>query len=217
LAEPKERMRFVSKVEAMEQSADRQRDFEMFVMSAKGETSTESFQEWAGGKRVTLAIVFTDIIGSTALGEEIRDEAMNDVREAHFAQGQKLIGKFKGREIKTVGDSLMAAFQSADQALDFARAFQTKTGHAKVEIRAGIHIGSMQVEKRDLFGSTINFAARVVGAIDGAEIWLSDRTKKDIDQLGAKRHRRLVWDCHDSVSMKGFPGKFRLWSLAPRK
>ncbi len=39
---------------------------------AKGETSTKSFQEWAGGEQVTLAIVFTDVVGSTALGEEIR-------------------------------------------------------------------------------------------------------------------------------------------------
>ena len=50
-------------------------------MSAKGETSTKSFQDWAGGEQVTLAIVFTDVVGSTALGEEIRDEAMNEVRQ----------------------------------------------------------------------------------------------------------------------------------------
>ena len=102
LAEPKERIHFRSKVEAMEQSADRQRDFDAFVMSAKGETSTKSFQDWAGGEQVTLAIVFTDVVGSTALGEEIRDEAMNEVRRAHFAQSRQLIGQFQGREIKTI-------------------------------------------------------------------------------------------------------------------
>jgi hypothetical protein len=67
LAEPKERLDFPSQVEAMGKSADRQRDFEAFVMSAKGETSTSSFQDWAKGPRVTLAIVFTDVVGSTAL------------------------------------------------------------------------------------------------------------------------------------------------------
>lgn len=50
----------------MDQSADGQRDFDAFVMSAKGETSTKSFQDWAGGEQVTLAIVFTDVVGSTA-------------------------------------------------------------------------------------------------------------------------------------------------------
>jgi class 3 adenylate cyclase len=213
LAEPKERIHFRSKVEAMDKSADGQRDFDAFVLSAKGETSTKSFQEWAGGERVTLAIVFTDVVGSTALGEEIRDEAMNEVRRAHFAQSRRLIGQFQGREIKTIGDSFMAAFKCAGSALDYARALQGNTGHPQVQIRAGIHIGPMRVEAGDVFGGTVNFAARVVGAIQGAEIWLSDRAKEDIDRLGAGKHKGLKWERHEGVAMKGFPGKFTLWAV----
>ena len=213
LAEPKERIHFESKVEAMEKFADRQRDFEMFVTSAKGETSTESFQKWAGGERVTLAIVFTDVVSSTALGEKIRDEAMNEVRRAHFVQSRKLIDQFKGREIKTIGDSFMAAFKCVDSALDYAWALQGNTGHPQVQIRAGIHIGAMQVEEGDVFGGTVNFAARVVGAIKDAEIWLSERAKEDIDRLGSAKHSGLKWERHEAVAMKGFPGKFTLWSL----
>ncbi len=182
LAEPKERIHFRSKVEAMEQSADRQRDFDAFVMSAKGETSTKSFQNWAGGEQV--AIVFTDVVGSTALDEAIRDEAMNEVRRAHFAQSRRLIGQFQGREIKTIGDSFMAAFKCAGAALDYALALQGQTGHPQVRIRAGIHIGPMRVEAGDVFGSTVNFAARVVGAVKDAEVWLSERAKEDTDLLG---------------------------------
>ena len=214
LAEPKERIHFRSKVEAMDKSADGQRDFDAFVMSAKGETSTKSFQEWAGGEQVTLAIVFTDVVGSTALGEEIRDEAMNEVRRAHFAQSRRLIGQFQGREIKTIGDSFMAAFKCAGDALDYARALQGNTGHPQVQIRAGIHIGPMRVEEGDVFGGTVNFAARVVGAVKDAEIWLSERAKEDIDRLGAGKHKHLKWERHEGVTMKGFPGKFRLWAVA---
>jgi WD40 repeat protein/class 3 adenylate cyclase len=213
LAEPKERIHFPSKVEAMDRSADQQRDFDAFVMSAKGETSTKSFQDWAGGERVTLAIVFTDVVGSTALGEEMRDEGMNEVRRRHFSQSRKLIDKFKGREIKTIGDSFMTAFKSVDQALDYARALHANTGDPQVQIRAGIHIGPMHVEENDVFGGTVNFAARVIGAIAGSEIWLSDRAKDDIDRLGAKQHRVLKWVRHEGVEMRGFPGKFTLWSI----
>jgi class 3 adenylate cyclase len=213
LAEPKERMRFESEVEAMDESADRQRDFDAFVISAKAETNTSSFQDWAGGKQVTLAIAFTDVLGSTALGEEIRDEAMDEVRRAHFAQSRALIRRFKGREIKTIGDSFMAAFKCVEAALDFARALQANTGHQQVRVRAGIHIGPMRVEEGDVFGGTVNFAARVVGAIQGAEIWVSDRAKEDIDRLGAARHRQLKWLRQDGVVLKGFSGAFTLWSL----
>jgi WD40 repeat protein/class 3 adenylate cyclase len=197
---------------ATDQSADQQRSLDAFVLSAKDETSTMSFLEWAGGERVTLGIVFTDVVGSTALGEEIKDEAMNKVRGAHFDQSRKLIGKFHGREIKTIGDSFMVAFKCANAALDFVMALQRNTGHPSVQIRAGIHIGPMQVAADDVFGGTVNFAARVVGAIKGAEIWLSDRAKDDITSLGAAKHKMLKWEPHIAVPMKGFSGGCTLWS-----
>ncbi len=214
LAEPKERLRFVSKVQAMEQSADRYRAFEMFVESARGETNTARFAAWAGDERVTLAIVFTDIVGSTALGEELKDDRMNEVRRAHFARSRMLIDQYKGREIKTIGDSFMAAFRSVEKALDYAAALQADPGHEHVKIRAGIHIGPMQVEEDDVFGGAVNFAARVVGAIKGAEIWLSDRAMEHLDNSGARQHSHLVWERHDGVQMKGFTGTFTLWSLS---
>ena len=77
----------------------------------KARRARRDFQEWAGGERVTLAIVFTDVVGSTALGEKIRDEVMNEVRRAHFAQSRRLIEQFQGREIKTIGDSFMVGLQ----------------------------------------------------------------------------------------------------------
>jgi adenylate cyclase len=115
--------------------------------------------------------------------------------------------------MKTIGDSFMAAFKCVDAALDYVRTLQGNTGHPQVEIRAGIHIGPMQVEEGDVFGGTVNFAARVIGAVKGAEIWLSDRAKEDIDKLGAVQHRGLKWERHEGVNMKGFPGKFVLWTL----
>lgn len=110
----------------------------------------------------------------------------------------------------------MAAFKSVDEALDYACALQKHTGHPQVHIRAGIHIGPMHVEESDVFGGTVNFAARVVGAIQEAEIWLSDRAKDDIDRLGAAHHKRLKWEQHKGVKLKGFPGKFTLWALVRR-
>lgn len=138
---------------------------------------------------------------------------MNTVRRSHFAQSRKLIGQYKGREIKTIGDSFMVAFRSVEEALDYAKALQADPGHAQVEIRAGIHVGPMQVDKNDVFGGAVNFAARVVGAIKGSEIWLSDRAKEDLDRSGSSQHAQLNWERHDGVQMKGFAGSFALWSL----
>jgi class 3 adenylate cyclase len=107
----------------------------------------------------------------------------------------------------------MATFKSAGEALDYAMALQANTGQPQIQIRAGIHIGPMHLEEGDVFGGTVNFASRVVGAFKGAEIWLSDRAKEDIGRLDARQHRRLAWQRHDGMAMKSFPGTFTLWAV----
>jgi WD40 repeat protein/class 3 adenylate cyclase len=213
LAEPKELIHFDSQVAVMDRSADQQRAFEMFVESARGETSTPSFMQWAGDDRVTLAIVFTDVVGSTALGQKLGDERMEKLRRSHFGQSRKLINHYKGREIKTIGDSFMAAFKSVSKALDYAMALQQDPGDNQIQLRAGIHIGPMTVAENDVFGGTVSFAARVVKSIRGPEIWLSQKAKKDFDGWGDERHAQLKWHRKDGVEMKGFNGTFSLWSL----
>ena len=64
-----------------------------------------------------------------------------------------------------------------------------------------------------MFGSTVNFAARVVGPVKDAGIWLSERAKEDIDRLGAAKHKGLKWKRHEGVAMKGFPGKWAFWAV----
>jgi class 3 adenylate cyclase len=185
----------------------------VFLLSANAETQTKSFVEWAGGVRVMLAIVFTDVVGATAKGQALGDEQMMAIKREHFALGSKLIGDFNGREIKTIGDSFLAAFHDAGEALDFALALQKQAGVHDLKIRAGIHIGPLHVERNDVFGGTVDFAARVVGAAKEAEIWLSSRAKEDIEALRATRHSHLQWQCHEGTVMKGFAGTFNLWSL----
>ena len=106
----------------------------------------------------------------------------------------------------------MAAFRSASAALDYACALCADPGPPELRLRAGIHIGPLQIEESDVFGRTVNFAARVVGAIKGAGIWLSEQAKADIDMLGARRHKELKWQKQEEIALKGFAGAFTLWS-----
>jgi class 3 adenylate cyclase len=175
--------------------------------------SSNSLLKWAGDSRVTLAIVFTDVVGATALEEKIKGEAMKKVRQDHFIHARKLIRKFKGMEIKTIGDSFLVVFKSADVALDFALNFQNQTGNALVKIRAGIHIGPVSIEDNDIFGRTVNFASRVIGTIQNDEIWISSQVKHDVDILSTVKHNRLQWRQHKNVHLKGFSKRETLWQL----
>jgi class 3 adenylate cyclase len=149
------------------------KDIEALAKTAGVEPRGTTFSKWAGTDRLLLALVFTDIVGSTALNEAIKDERMNAVRRAHFAQSRKLITDCAGCEIKTIGDAFLVAFRSTDKALDYAVALHNEPGAPELRVRAGIHIGSVLPDEGDVFGRSVNFAARVVGAIKHAEIWLT--------------------------------------------
>ncbi len=168
--------------------------------------------KWAGGAHVTLAIVFTDIVNSTALNIELGDAAMSKIRRDHFAQSAKFLRQHDGFEVKTIGDGILSVFRSVNDALAYALALYRDPGASELQIRAGIHIGPVEVIEHDIEGAEVAIASRVVGAIAGAEIWMSSRAKEDIDRLGSYRNQGWNWQPHD-VSLKGV-GATRLWSLA---
>jgi class 3 adenylate cyclase len=195
-------------------TADVRREFDAGLVSATGEMRTQGFRQWAGGGRATLALVFTDVIGSTALASELGNEAWNELRRGHFRRGRELLARHGGYEIKTIGDSMMVAFRTTAAALNFALGFAADTGHGRVRIRAGVHVGPVQIEEGDAFGSMVNFTARLQHQAKGVEIWVSARAKEDIDEERARAHEGLAWVEHPACELKGFAGTHRLWSTA---
>jgi class 3 adenylate cyclase len=158
-------------------------------------------QRWAGGSRTTLAIVFTDIVGSTQLRGTLGDERMRELVHAHYSRSEQLIAKYNGRLVKTIGDGVIAVFRTAANALDFASAFHANPGSARLRIRASVHVGEMDIETNDIAGIEVHVAARMVHAIDDAEIWITDRAKSDIEGLGAREHSMLTWVRHDNQTI----------------
>lgn len=208
----------MSSISEMDRAADARRELEAGLVSAAGEMQTSRFRGWAGASRTTVALVFTDMVGSTALANKLGNEAMGDVRRAHFKEARSVIGKNKGYEIKTIGDSLMVVFRTAVDALNFALSLSQNTGRSEVAIRAGIHVGAIEIEEEDAFGAMVNFSARVEGQGQGAEIWLSARAKQDIDEERSRSHEQLIWTEHADRELKGFPGRHSLWSvIAPEQ
>ena len=111
----------------IERSAVRRRELDSALISATGEMHSAGFKKWAGGPIATIALVFTDVVGSTALGLAVGDEHMSEIRK----QGKALVKAQDGFLIKTIGDSLMIAFRSAKDALDFAIRFSGEPGAAR--------------------------------------------------------------------------------------
>lgn len=177
----------------------------------------QKLEEWAGASRVTIALVFTDIVDSTALSNMLGNEGIGDVRRAHFNQARSFIAANAGYEIKTIGDSFMAAFHTAIDALNFALSLHSYTGHEQIRIRAGIHVGPVHIVENDLSGKMVNFTARLVGWPKSDWVVLSNNAKEHIeDELGANLgdFSFFPYEVHE---FKGFPGPHRIWSVEYRE
>ncbi|WP_205873193.1 adenylate/guanylate cyclase domain-containing protein [Mycobacterium camsae] len=170
-----------------------------------------------------VALLFTDLRGSTELYERVGDAtAYNLVRE-HFTLLAEIVRDHAGAIVKTIGDAVMASFDDPAQAVRAALAMQAKIaasahGAEHLVLKVGVHAGPSVVvtlnDRLDYFGSTVNMAARLQGQSAGEDIVLSEAIASDpaVQEFLADIPQR-----HETVALKGFNepvGFLRLLSLA---
>ena len=139
--------------------------------------------------RKPITILFTDIVDSTRYWDTKGDIKGRLMVDQHNRLVFPVIKKFHGKVIKTIGDSVMASFSSPENALRAAigiqhtlQDYRNKNKRFKLEIRIGMHTGKALIEKNDVFGDTVNVAARVEGAAKANEILISGSTEKNISR-----------------------------------
>jgi hypothetical protein len=142
-----------------------------------------TLQEWAGAgpkSMTTLALVFTDIVGSTDIAVKNGDKKWIEILMEHFRQARWIKDACGGYEIKPIGDAYMVAFRTAADAFQFAWQFYNDTGHPQVQIRVAIHVGQVRIVENDIYGLMVNYTSRVQHLLPGLGIMLSDVAKNDI-------------------------------------
>jgi class 3 adenylate cyclase len=129
------------------------------------------------GARVSgtsTAIVFTDIESSTASAAALGDAAWFERLRDHDTTVRKLVAQNGGREVKHLGDGFMLTFPTVHAAVAFGVALQRTFTDGLVRVRAGVHVGPVIEEADDVFGTTVNIAARVSAAAKGGETLVSE-------------------------------------------
>jgi class 3 adenylate cyclase len=113
-------------------------------------------------------VLFTDIVGSTSLTQRLGDDAVMELLKIHDAIVRGALSAYGGREVKHTGDGIMASFSSAVSAVRAAMQIQQALSeHARqnaefpMTIRIGAAAGEPVESNRDLFGSTVQLAARL--------------------------------------------------------
>jgi hypothetical protein len=113
------------------------------------------------------AILFTDIVDSTRITQELGDRASMQLLRAHDAVVRGVLARFGGSEVKHTGDGIMAAFSSAVQAVGAAVEIQRglreaeQPGMEMLRVRVGVAAGEPVTERDDLFGAAVQQAARL--------------------------------------------------------
>ena len=135
----------------------------------------------------TMTLVFTDIVDSTVLAEALGDSAWADLISWHESTIRHVTASQGGTVVKLLGDGSMLAFESARAAVRAAVDIQRASDHAAFGIRIGVHTGEVIRTAHDLFGVTVNKAARVASAADSGTIMISSTTRDLVGSLDGIR------------------------------
>ena len=130
-----------------------------------------------------VALLFSDLQGSTALYERVGDAAAFNMVREHFALLASIVRDHDGAVVKTIGDAVMASFGDPAHAVKAALAMQARIVDHDLVLKLGVHAGPSVVvtlnDRLDYFGSTVNMAARLQGQSAGGDIVLSRAVADD--------------------------------------
>jgi class 3 adenylate cyclase len=130
-------------------------------------------------------IMFTDIVESTEMTARLGDIAATELVRAHDALVRRALAKHGGREVKHLGDGIMASFDSAVAAVECARMIQrsfekyNRTSSEPIHVRIGLHSGDPVEDTRDLFGATVQLTSRLCNAAEADQILVSSCTRDE--------------------------------------
>jgi class 3 adenylate cyclase len=173
-------------------------EIEEFVTGARGGFSTE---------RVLATVLFTDIVGSTDRASQLGDERWRDLLDRHDQSVRTQIGRFRGREVNSVGDGFVAAFDSPGRAIQCALAIRENLKRFDIDVRAGIHTGEIEVRGDDVAGVAVHIGARVSALAGPGEILVSGSVPPLVAGSG------IGFVDRGERELKGIPGSWKLFHV----
>ena len=142
--------------------------------------------EWVGvndwmeppqDSRVLAALLFTDIVDSTATLSQVGDRAWRSRLAAHDEIVRRVLSEHHGHELKTTGDGFLAYFEVPVEAVQAAVAIRQGVAGIGVPVRQGIHVGEVRLADGDVQGLAVHEAARTAATAGAGEILVSEVTK----------------------------------------
>lgn len=157
--------------------------------------------------RILASVLFTDIVDSTRQAVELGDERWTDLLNRHDAMAERQVARHGGRIVKTTGDGILATFDGPGRSVRSAQALAREAEDLGIRLRAGVHIGEVELRGDDIAGLAVNIAARIEALAGPGEVLVS-RTVADLVAGSG-----LAFAPRDEWELKGVPGRWQLYSL----
>jgi pimeloyl-ACP methyl ester carboxylesterase len=159
--------------------------------------------------RVLATVMFSDIVGSTERTAAAGDRSWLDLLERHNAVVRRELERYRGREVKTMGDGFMATFDGPARAIRCATAIIQGVHALGLRMRVGLHTGEVElVSNNDIGGMAVNIAARIGARAEPDEVLVSSTVKDLVAGSGIRFEER------GSHALKGVPGEWSLHAVA---
>jgi class 3 adenylate cyclase/pimeloyl-ACP methyl ester carboxylesterase len=157
--------------------------------------------------RVLKTVVFTDIVGSTDQAVRIGDRRWRALLDAHDSAVRREVERFRGQEVKTLGDGFLASFDGPARAIDCARAITARAHAIGLQVRAGLHTGECETRGEDLAGVAVHIGARVAGLAAPGEVLVTSTVRDLVNGSGIEFHDR------GRHALKGLPDEWQLLAV----
>jgi class 3 adenylate cyclase len=178
----------------------------------------DEIEEFLTGARTTLepdrvlaTVLFTDIVDSTRKAVELGDRRWRELLEQHNQIIRDELSRYRGHEIKTLGDGFLATFDGPARAVRCATAIAEAVRALGLEVRCGVHTGEIEMNGEDIGGIAVHIAARIAALAEGGQVLVS-RTVRD---LVAGSNLRL--EDQGDYTLKGLSESMTLFALAPNQ
>ena len=154
--------------------------------------------------RIVVTLLFTDLVDSTALAAELGNARWREVLSRHFESVRASLERFRGREVDTTGDGILATFAAPAPALHCAAAIQRAARAEGLRVRAGVHLGEVEAVGRGVRGVAVHEAARIMAEASADEVLVSDTVRLFSTSAG------LAFEDVGVRALKGLEGERRL-------
>jgi class 3 adenylate cyclase/dienelactone hydrolase len=157
--------------------------------------------------RVLATVMFTDIVESTKRASELGDRQWRTLLDRHDETVRQQLQRFRGNEVKNLGDGFMATFDGPARAVRCAAAISDSVRPLGIAVRSGLHTGEIELKRDDIAGIAVHIAARVAAEAEAGETIASSTVRDLVAGSGLRFEDRGI------RALKGLPEEVRLYRV----